>query len=259
MAKIDKSQYTKEEWHVIREQRRLEKERKRKEEAIKQAKIQKTDTTVKHSNRHSLKPHEHEFKTAFVIGNGTSRKTIDLDLLAKNGTTYGCNALYREFNPDYLIAVDTKMVLELNQNKVQNKLSVWTNPNRSYHKFSGFNFFNPSKGWSSGPTALWKASEDGHERIFILGFDYKGLGANQELVNNIYAGTQNYKKKNEKATYFGNWLKQTVITIQKNPKIRYIRVLDSKGFVPKELSKLSNLEHISIEDFKKIFEKTPSV
>ena len=68
--------------------------------------------------------------------------------------------------------------------------------------------------------------DDKNNEIYILGFDYQGLGQN---VNNIYSGTFNYKKTTDKATYFGNWLKQTVTTIQKFSKKRYIRVLGEDG------------------------------
>lgn len=234
MSKIDKSQYTKQEWKLIKEQRRFEKQNKI---------IEIVPSPVKKNK-----------KIAFVIGNGNSRRDINLHPLKQHGKIYGCNALYRDFDPDVLIAVDTKMIIELDKARYQHRVPVWTNPNKSYAKMSGFNFFNPSKGWSSGPTALWKASEDGFEKIYILGFDYQGTGDNQELVNNIYAGSFNYKKTYERATYFGNWLKQTVTTVQKNSKTRYIRVIEDRGFVPKELSNLSNITHISVEDFKKIFD-----
>jgi len=49
----------------------------------------------------------------FVIGNGESRRGIDLSLLKDRGKTYGCNALYRDFCPDYLISMDTDMVAEI--------------------------------------------------------------------------------------------------------------------------------------------------
>lgn len=192
-------------------------------------------------------------KVAFVLGNGTSRKDLDLTNLKTHGTVYGCNALYREYLPDYLIAVDTKMVIELNRESVQLRCPVWTNPNKAYSKFTGFNFFSPSKGWSSGPTALHMASDHGNDEIYILGFDYKGLGANGDLVNNIYADTFNYKRSHERATFYGNWLKQTATTIQKFSKKRYIRVLGENVFIPNELSKLPNLNHISMDEFKKIF------
>ena len=187
---------------------------------------------------------------AFVLGNGTSRQSINLDQLKTYGTIYGCNALYREFSPDYLIAVDTKMVLEINKSGYQHSNEVWTNPNRAYDKMNGFNFFRPSKGWSSGPTALNLASEHNNDIIYILGFDYQGIN---EKVNNIYADTPNYKKSKDKATFFGNWLKQTCITCQKFNKKRYIRVLGDNAFIPKELQNIDNLTHISIEEFKKIF------
>tara|TARA_B110000503_G_scaffold135959_1_gene217454 strand:+ start:1115 stop:1690 length:576 start_codon:yes stop_codon:yes gene_type:complete len=189
-----------------------------------------------------------------VLGNGTSRSTIPLDTLSNTGTVYGCNALYRDYIPDYLIAVDSKMVLEINRNKIQYKTSVWTNPNKVFASLSNLNYFNPSKGWSSGPTALWKASEDTpHDTIYILGFDYKGIGQENAIVNNVYSGTENYKRTQDRATFYGNWLKQTVYTIQKNSKKRYIRVLEDNGFTPLEFNKLKNLEHISIDDFKEMF------
>jgi len=187
---------------------------------------------------------------AFVLGNGTSRKNIDHTQLKLKGLIYGCNALYREFEPDYLVAVDTKMILEINKAGYQHSHSVWTNPNRSFNGMNGFNFFNPSKGWSSGPTALWLASTHDTQDIYILGFDYQGI---DDKINNVYADTVNYKKSHELATYYGNWTKQTMITCQKFSKKRYIRVVQEDAFIPKEFSKINNLDHITVEEFKKSF------
>ena len=57
----------------------------------------------------------------------------------------------------------------------------------------------------------------------------------------------------EKATYFGNWLKQTMITCQNFSQKRYIRVLGESFFTPPELTKLENVDNIHIRDFKKSF------
>lgn len=188
---------------------------------------------------------------AFVLGNGLSRKEIPLDKLKNFGKVYGCNALYREYDPDYLIAVDAKMIVEICSANYQLKVPVWTNQNKNFVKYKNLNFFEPSKGWSSGPTALHFASESSYEEIFILGFDYQGV---QNKVNNIYADTKNYKKSMEKATYFGNWLRQTTTVIQKNPDIKFIRVLaENLDFVPKEFHKLNNLNHIYDYEFNKYF------
>ena len=51
--------------------------------------------------------------TAFVLGNGVSRQGISLPELQKHGKIYGCNALYREFTPDVLIATDTPIATHI--------------------------------------------------------------------------------------------------------------------------------------------------
>lgn len=191
---------------------------------------------------------------SFVLGNGVSRRNIDPNELKLRGTLYGCNALYRSCSPHYLIAVDTKMIREITNAGYQLKQPVWTNPNKYTRELQGLNLFNPNLGWSSGPTALNFASINGAKTIYILGFDYQGLGKKHELVNNIYAGTENYKREQDRATYFGNWQRQTSMVIKRNPYTRYIRVVESDDyFTPDNLVGLDNLEHITVAKFKKIF------
>ena len=189
---------------------------------------------------------------AFVIGNGTSRKDIDLYPLKNYGKIYSCNAMFRHFEPDYLVAVDVKMILEINQSKWQMEHEVWTNPNKQFHSFQGFNYFQPSKGWSSGPTALWLATQHGYQHIYILGFDYQGLDSGKKF-NNIYADTRNYKKSTEGATFYGNWMRQTKSVVQEFKDIKFTRVIAPDNYVPEELNKFVNVEHISVETFKKIY------
>lgn len=193
-------------------------------------------------------------KIAFVLGNGISRKSIRPIDLKPYGTLYGCNALYRECIPDHLIAVDAKMIKEITATGYHLKNKVWTNPSRYTREIYGLNLFNPNLGWSSGPSALNLASEHGNDTVYILGFDYTGLGKNNELVNNLYAGTLNYKKVNERATYFGNWTRQTATCIKKFTKVKYVRVIENtSSFIPDVLVGLPNLTHITVENFVKNF------
>jgi len=238
MAKPNKADYTKDQWRKLKEQIKIEKAVKR---AAKANKIPPRPVITDPLEK----------QTFFVLGNGLSRIPVKLNNLKQYGKVFGCNALYREYDPDYLVAVDVKMVLELNKNKYQFKNSqVWTNPNKAYSNMSNFNFFQPSKGWSSGPTALWLASQHSPLQVFILGFDFKGTG---DHFNNIYADTENYKKSHDGATYHGNWLKQTASVIQENPTINYIRVIAQDNFCPDELNILKNHSTMQIEDFLKIF------
>ena len=229
MAKIDKSQYSKEEWHKIREQRRI-------------------DKSI--SNLKDLPTPKISKDCAFILGNGTSRKNIDPKDLKQIGKVYGCNALYRTFQPDYLVAVDVKMVLEINKAGFQHNNEVWTNPNKSYQRLKNLNYFNPSKGWSSGPTALWLASQHEYKTIYILGFDYRGLKDGTKL-NNMYADTANYKKSTDGATFFGNWMRQTKAVIKEHKHINFVRVIAPDNYSPEELNTFDNYSEILIDDFKR--------
>ena len=194
-------------------------------------------------------------KIAFVLGNGTSRKDINHHNLKKYGTVYGCNALFREFAPDHLVCVDTKMITEINDAQYQNKHNVWSNRNKLTERTPGIKIIEPNKGWSSGPTALMIASQHGHKVIYIMGFDYVGLGEQKELVNNIYAGTKNYKGVNDRATYYGNWQRQTMMCVNQFPKTKYYRIIKSMNdYIPDHLKDLNNLSHITVDDFAKNFQ-----
>lgn len=187
-----------------------------------------------------------------MLGNGRSRSFINVEQLKKHGTVYGCNAIYREASVDYLIAVDVKMITEITEAQYHNTHEVWTNPNKITQNISGINLFNPGLGWSSGPTALHLASSHKHDEIYILGFDYVGTGPNQDYVNNVYAGTKNYKNVNDRATYYGNWLKQTATCIKQNKNTKYFRIVEEGSFIPKELTELQNLFHMEREKFLKL-------
>jgi hypothetical protein len=184
---------------------------------------------------------------AFVLGNGTSRLVVNPTDLLSLGTVYGCNAQYREYEPHHLIAVDVKMVNEIIQSGYHNTHSVWTNPNKGITSKQNINFFQPHKGWSSGPTALWYAASQGHQEVYILGFDYQGLNGK---FNNVYADTFNYKKSSDNATFHGNWLSQTEKIIKEFKHIQFYRVINPDAFIPEKLgSSLPNLEHIHYSKF----------
>ena len=197
-----------------------------------------------------LKQNSQQHNVAFVLGNGTSRKNLNLNEIKNRGAVYGCNALYREFEPDYLIAVDTKMVNEIIATGWHKDHQVWTNPNKGITAKSNVNFFSPHKGWSSGPTALWMACQQPYSQIYIFGFDYQGV---EGKFNNVYADTFNYKKSHDAATFFGNWLSQTEKTVKEFKNINFFRVMEPGQFVPDKLQGIPNLQHITYENFEQKF------
>lgn len=201
-------------------------------------------------HHHPQNHHPHK-TTAFVLGNGKSRLSLNLDALRLHGAVYGCNALYRDFTPDYLVAVDAKMVIELNENRVQDKTSVWTNKNRKIENFTNINFFVPHRGWSSGPSALWLAAQHNYHQIYFLGFDYTGIMGKH---NNVYSDTLNYRKSTDNATYSGNWERQTAQVLKEFPGIKFTRVIPQGSYIPQSLiTTLENFSHMNLDEFDKTF------
>jgi len=203
-------------------------------------------------------------EVAFVLGNGESRKGIDIDDLKKHGTVFACNGVYRTDKPDFLIAVDPKMVLEIAESDYLLQNKVYSNFNAQYNKnpkiLDHVQWFKPSLGWSSGPTALRMACDRGFKEIYILGFDYQGLSEggknNRFKVNNLFKDSRNYKKGNEQATFFGNWMNQTKKCLQDYPDVKFHRVIPKDWFQPKDLQWKDNIDHPSTEEFLDKFNLT---
>ena len=199
---------------------------------------------------------------AFVLGNGESRKGIEINDLMEKGTVFACNAVYRTHRPHYLVAVDPKMMLEIAETDYMAHNKVWSNFNAQYQKIPMIldhaNWFKPSLGWSSGPTALRLACDLGHTDIYILGFDYQGHkedSRNQRFkLNNIFGDTRNYKKRSDEATFYGNWMNQTKRCLADFPDVKFHRVIPKGWFQPKDLEWKGNIYHPTTEEFLSKFD-----
>ena len=203
--------------------------------------------------------------TAFVLGNGLSRKGISVADLKKHGKVWACNAVYRTEEPDVLIAVDPKMILEIAESDYVKTHEVWSNYNQQYSKnqkiLDNVQWFKPSLGWSSGPTALRHAADQGFEKIFILGFDYQGLPWDNKKgrfkLNNMFGDTRNYKKNQDEATFYGNWMNQTKRVLNDFPQVQFRRVIHPNGFQPSDLNFNNNFKHVFLDDFLKLHNLVP--
>lgn len=122
----------------------------------------------------------------FLIGNGKSRSNFDLERLRKVGTIVGCNALYREFTPDVLVAIDAKMLRELkNANYGSSKDQFTIVPKSRQVVVSGARIWHTDRFNTSGCFAMKLISQVMQPKnCYMLGMDgYPG---------NMYDGTENY-------------------------------------------------------------------
>ena len=182
---------------------------------------------------------------AFVLGNGVSRLSVDLNQLKPHGRIYGCNALYREFVPDVLISTDKAIAHTIQNSGYAEKHLMYTRkplPGLGARSVPQSYF-----GYSSGPIAVGVAAMDQHLAVYLVGFD---MGPNtNNRFNNVYADTEFYRKSSSLPTYTGNWVRQIVTICRDFPKISFHRVMgDTTAAIP-EFSNVDNLRHMPMADF----------
>jgi len=182
---------------------------------------------------------------AFVIGNGISRKGVDLTNLKQLGKVYGCNALYRELTPDVLVATDRPIATAIQE-------SGYAKNNRFYTRkpdpqLGALLLPEAYRGYSSGPNAVGLACLDKNLSIYMLGFD---MGPTKDnLFNNIYADTEFYKTSEYPPTFVGNWVDQLVRIAEDFPKTQFIRIYGETTARIAKLDSIANMEHLDLRAF----------
>jgi hypothetical protein len=183
--------------------------------------------------------------TAFVLGNGVSRRGIDLTWLQTHGKIYGCNALYRDFVPDVLVATDRPISATIQESGYALDHAFYTR--RPIPGLGAKTVLTKYHGYSSGPNAVALAAEHGHAVIYLLGFDM-GPDANN-LFNNVYANTEFYKATTQPPTFTGNWIRQITEICADYSHTKFTRLVGSTTAQIPELERIANLSHQDLTAF----------
>jgi hypothetical protein len=107
--------------------------------------------------------------TAVCLGNGQSRQGLDLNKMKDHATVIGCNAIYRDFTPDILVALDSRISHEIyrkaNHNNMKIYLGYWT-------PVPIFVAKEQLKAWQGKTDIVWNDSEEavyhGADGVFTL-------------------------------------------------------------------------------------------
>ena len=181
---------------------------------------------------------------AFVIGNGISRKAVDLELLRPLGKIYGCNALYRDFIPDVLVATDRPIATEIQNSGYPIKNKFYTR--KPIDNLGALRVPHEYYGYSSGPLATGVAAMDQHCVIYMIGFD---MGPVNNKFNNIYADTDFYRKSDATPVFTGNWTKQIRKIADDFSKTQFVRVQGKTTADIAEFTNIKNLRHLPMHTF----------
>ena len=191
-------------------------------------------------------------KDAYIIGNGKSRQDFDLTKLPAD--TYGCNALYRDFMPDFIFSVDTKITMKMVEDEVGLKTNHYApalEVNRRQSK--GMLHLIPNNPhWISGNAAFWTACVHGHKNIYLIGFDFREYGKGE--LNNIYQDTENYGERNG-GDIFEQWLKQFRDHLKMRPYCHFTIVHDNPPEFLNHLQTGSDLKNASVMSYNEFNDK----
>lgn len=197
----------------------------------------------------------HTTTQAIAIGNGESRLGFDLSHIANHKAgfggadklqSYGCNALYRDFTPDFLILVGKDIADEVAQSAYPVDNLVYAHGEHIIG-FPGKYYLIPQNvSYDAGSIAAYMACFDGHTKVFLLGYDSYDV---QGPVNNVYKNTNGYPAHDhEQDHYF--WTKALRSVMTTYDDVDFVRVMpQATWWVPEDWSNLPNFRQISFRDF----------
>ena len=185
--------------------------------------------------------------SSMVIGNGESRKNINLQSLTGKITMIGCNAVHRDCIVDHLVCFDSRMVREALKDVNTCETLIYVRDDWYHHfkkmlkhrnirlmpeiPYKGHSRADAARNWGSGTYALIVASNLEHGCIYLLGFDLYG---DRQLVNNIYKDTDNYSSSRSSAIDPSYWIYQTAKVFETYKNKKYIVVNYASWKFPKE-------------------------
>ena len=196
---------------------------------------------------------------AVVIGNGVSRLELhthlfDLlahhraGLLASNAVqTYGCNALYRDFHPDFLVANGPDFIREIANSGYCDNEIVYSSQNAVLDYPGRFYLTPQNPHWDAGAIAAYLACFDGHKTVYLLGYD---CDCNEGMAfYNAYAGTANYPTIDAPSTE-AFYIKSLKLVMDTYNDVDFVRVMpQSAWYMPEQWRYQLNLRQLSWREF----------
>jgi len=194
-------------------------------------------------------------KQAVVLGNGLSRKDFNLAFIKNHQggiygesklQTYGCNALYRDFQPDFLVVTDRVIAEEI-------ALSGYTKDHICYSRANILLEF-PQKYYliphdpvsDAGTTAAYLACFDGHMKVYLMGFD----GNDTDNFNyNLYADTTGYTSKHKDTKDF-KWSGDRAQLMRTYHEVQFVWVTETGSRnTPESWKECPNFKQIDFREF----------
>lgn len=189
---------------------------------------------------------------AVVIGNGESRRSVDLEKYRNEYVLIGCNAIHRDTKVNHLVCCDRRMAWEATENtetkdttiyvrdqwfhffrKIQKNKNIQQLPSLPYN---GDTKKDDPEHWGSGGYAILLSATMGFDEVEIIGFDLYPV---DQSVNNIYKGTENYSRADAQPVDPSYWIYQIGKIFHYYPNTTFIIRNHQTWVMPSEWQKLN--------------------
>lgn len=190
---------------------------------------------------------------ALIIGNGTSRASVDLSIIKRHKggllaagalQTYGCNALYRDFVPDFLVASGDEITKEIANSGYCNEHIVYASSATLVEYPNKFYLTPQDVQFNSGAVATYLAAFDGHKTVYLMGFDSEpGL----DPEGNIYTGTNGYTHPHNNSAYY---VKAMLEIFNLYNDVDFVRIVPTlAAYTPEQWNYVPNFRQVTFRDF----------
>lgn len=187
---------------------------------------------------------------AICLGNGLSRKEYSTKrfenanrrkILRYYNVMYGCNAIYRDWQPDFLVVTNQLLAA-----KMPNEMhSVTFAPQEIMRRYRGMNLIPAAGRLDAGSAAAYLAAFHGAKRVFLFGYDGQ---PQPDVNNNIYAGSDLYPADSE-IVDDSKWINNLSNVIQTYNDVEFLRVTGNPEDSYRPLLRLNNYKTIGFRQF----------
>ena len=181
----------------------------------------------------------HTTTQAIAFGNGDTRKEFDLVHIKnhKGGLlgvdklqSYGCNDFYKEFTPDFLVAVGDEHVKAIADSGYTDDHIVYAHGEHVINYPGKFYLIPQNISYDAGSIAAYMACFDGHKKVFLMGYD--GYTVDNEIATSEF------------------WLKALLSIMNTYNEVDFVRVMPTREYsCAEELLRCPNFRQIDFRDF----------
>ena len=191
---------------------------------------------------------------AHVIGNSKSRNNFDLRLLKGQvggaqgvrsvGQSYGCNLLYKDFSPTFLIATNKYICADIADSGYGEDNIVYSNVKNILLHPGNFHLYPQMFTASIGTLALRLACADGHKKVFMV-----GMTCYDKEDDNIYIGKHDsYRNANVEGAN-SKLIKDACKVFLTYDDVEFYYVCKDKGLMPEAYNWTPNVKEISYLEY----------